>query len=174
MLPAPKPELELDCFLEIEGVSPAHAEEVALALAEELEAWLETPDAEQQGEVDSAREVAKQLRMLGWLINADGADAPLRGDAVPADGVTSLGVDRKKLLGELETLTARVNEMLLPPIASGVRRRVTPPAGIDMSALWGNDDDERTVVKKSKWQQNHTTNRALTGRPGSDPPPSDR
>jgi hypothetical protein len=164
MLPALKAELELDCFLEIEGVSPAHAEEVALALAEEVEAWTLTPDAEQQGEVDSAREVAKQLRLLGWLINA--------GDADPHDPVTGLGADRKKLLGELEMLTARVNEMLLPPIASGVRRRITPPAGIELAALWGADDDEQTVVKKSKWQQPHTTNRALTGRPGSDPPPS--
>jgi hypothetical protein len=168
--PAEKTELELDCFLEIEGVSPAHAEEIALALAEELEAWALTPDAEQQGEVDSAREVGKQLRMLGWLINA--------GDAAASDATTSLGADRKKLLGELEMLTARVNELLLPPIASGVRRRVTPPSGVDLSSLWGAEDDEQTVVKKSKWQQSHTTNRALTGRPGSnppsDPPPSDR
>jgi hypothetical protein len=88
--------------------------------------------------------------------------------------VTSLGADRKKLLGELEMLTARVNEMLLPPVASGVRRRITPPAGIPLAALWGAEDDEQTVVKKSKWQQGHTTNRALTGRPGSDPPPSGR
>jgi hypothetical protein len=160
MLPATKAEQELDCFLEIEGVSPAHAEEVALALAEELEAWAETPDAEQQGEVDSAREVAKQLRMLGWLINA--------GDAAPGDPMTGLGADRKKLLGELEMLTARVNEMLLPPVASGVRRRFTPPVGIPLASLWGADDEEQTVVKKSKWQQGHTTNRAL--RPGSDPP----
>ena len=166
MLPATKAELDLDCFLEIEGVSPAHAEEVALALAEELEAWAQTPDAEKQGELDSAREVAKQLRMLGWLINA--------GDAAPGDAVTALGADRKKLLGELEMLTARVNEMLLPPIASGVRRRITPPCGMPLAALWGADDEEQTVVKKSKWQRGHTTNRALTGRPGSDPPPSGR
>ncbi len=165
MLPATKPELELDCFLEIEGLSAVHAEEVALALAEELEAWLATPDAAQQGEVDGARQIAQELRMLGWLINAD---APPRGDeALALDG------DKKRLLGELEMLTARANELLLPPIASGVRRRVTPPTGIDLSALWGTDDDERTVVKKAKWQQSHTTNRALTGRPGSDPPPSD-
>lgn len=171
MLPATKAALELDCFLEIEGVSPAHAEEVALALAEEVEAWTQTPDAAQLGEVDSARELAKQLRMLGWLINAD---AP--GDAGDSDDrVTSLGADRKKLLGELEMLTARVNEILLPPVASGVRRRITPPAGMPLAALWGADEDERTVVKKSKWQQTHTTNRALTGtgRPGSDPPSRD-
>ncbi|MBL8739991.1 MAG: hypothetical protein JNK04_02820, partial [Myxococcales bacterium] len=144
--PAIKPELELDCFLEIEGVSPAHAEEVALALAEELEAWLSTSQAVEQGEVESAREVAKQLRLLGWLINDC---APDGGD----DSVTALGADRKKLLVELELLTARVNEMLLPPAASGVRRRITPPAGIELAALWGADDDEQTVVKKSKWQQ---------------------
>lgn len=164
MLPATRAELELDCFLEIEGVSPAHAEEIALALAEEVEAWTETPAAEQQGEVEPAREVAKQLRMLGWLINA--------GDAAPGDRVTGLGADRTKLLGELELLTARVNEMLLPPIASGVRRRITPHAGVPLAALWGADDEEQTVVKKSKWQRGHTTNRALTGRSGSEPPPS--
>jgi hypothetical protein len=147
-------QLELECFLEIEGVSAAHAEEVALALAEEVDEWVAAGKADEQGEADSAREVSKQLRLLGWLINAE------------------LGGDRQKMLAELELLTARVNDLLLPPVVSGVRRKFTPPAGMQLAALFGADDEEQTIVKTSKWHLSRNTNRALSGRPGSDPPPS--
>lgn len=153
-LPAKIAELELDCFLEIEGVSAAHAEEVALALAEELDEWVGSGAADEQGEADSSRELSKQLKLLGWLINAE------------------LGGDREKMLAELEMLTARVNELLLPPVVSGMRRKLTPHAGMPLAELFGADDEEQTIVKKAKWNLSRNTNRALSGRPGSDPPPS--
>jgi len=152
--PAKIAELELECFLEIEGVSAAHAEEVALALAEELDEWAASGKANEQAEADCGRELSKQLKLLGWLINAE------------------LGGDRQKMLAELEMLTARVNELLLPPFVSGVRRKITPPAGMALAALFSADAEEQTIVKKAKWNLSRNTNRALLGRPGSDPPPS--
>ncbi len=148
-------ETEVDCYLEIEGASPSHAEAVSEALAEEIEAWMEDGRALDPEEASIAESLIRELRVIGWLVSTD--------------RTRSTG----ELMSKLELLVTKANELLLPP-AERSHRRLTPPAGVDLSKYLDFDDsDEGTIVKRSTWDRTHTTNRALNG-PKSTPPKSQR
>lgn len=137
----------------MQGASPAHAEEVAVALAEEVEAWLAATQHDEQ-DVAVAIELTRQLRLLGWLVAVD------------------LGGDMARMMTQLEQLMAAAGELTQPPVMSGVRRKVTPHAGVPLAELYGAEDDERTVVKKSKWESAPRSANRILEKDGSDPPPS--
>lgn len=145
--------VELDCFLEIEGASGDDAEEIAAAMADEIEAWISADGAVDTDEATSARELAKQIRLLGWLVSVEGG-----------------GADSPRLMEQLEQLVARATDLVTPPANSGVRRRLTPPAALDLSKIYEelDDEDDRTMVRKSMWDQSRSTNRLLD-RQGSSP-----
>lgn len=138
-------QVELDCFLEVEGAVGCQAEEVASAVAEEVEAWVEAGKAADETEAANATEVARQLRVIGWLI-----------------AVEMQGEDLGKMMEQLEELVARATEVMTPPATSGVRRKFTPPVPFSVASLYDVDeDDDMTVVRKAKWDQARSTNRIL-------------
>ncbi len=147
-LPSSDHRAELDCFLQVEGATGADAEEVALALADELEDFAQSASAEVAKE---ARETSKELRLFGFLVNAE------------------LGGDRPRMVEQLEELATRANDLIAPPVVSGVRRRITPAAPMPLASLYGADDEERTAVRS--WMPGKSTNRVLAG---EDLPPSSR
>ncbi len=160
-------EAEIDCFLEFQGASAAHAEEIAAALSEELDAWVVAGNASDEREAHAAAEVSKQLRLLGWLVSVESGDSAAR------------------LMEQLEQLLGRANDVMSGPMVSGIRRKLTPPVGISIAELYAEgDESELTVVKKAKWDQSRSTNRILQGdegpastrgsRPDSEPPPTPR
>ncbi|NUP06170.1 MAG: hypothetical protein HOW73_08940 [Polyangiaceae bacterium] len=147
---------ELECFLEVQGATAREAEEVACALAEELEAWAKDASSPARAagaaslseeETSGALELARELRLLGWLVSVD------------------LGADFAKLMDRLEGLVARATDVLMPPVdnlaESGPRRKHTPPAGLSLVTLFGAEDEEQTVVKKAKWDTSRSTNHVL-------------
>lgn len=148
-------ETEIDCYLEIEGASPSQSEAISEALAEEIEAWMEDGRALDPEEASVAEALIRELRVIGWLVSTDGAKSTT------------------ELMAKLELLVTKANELLLPP-AERSHRRLTPPAGVDLSKYLDFDEtDEGTIVKRSTWDQTHTTNRALQGTgPKSTPPKS--
>lgn len=143
LTPSGPPPPDTDCFLEIEGASPSDAEAVCEAVAEELEVWLEDERASDADEAAVAETVLRELRVVAWLVSTEGR--------IVAD-----------LMIKLEILVTKANELLVPRPA-GSQRKITPPAGVDLSQYMDFDDDESegTVVKRSAWDRKHTTNRAL-------------
>lgn len=140
---------EVDCYLEFEGASPAHAEAVTEAVAEEIEAWMDDGRALDADESSVAEALIRELRVVGWLVSTG----------------STRGIS--DLMSQLELLVTKANELLLPQ-PSGSQRKLTPPAGIDLSQYMDFDDaDEGTVVKRSAWDRTHTTNRALQTPPKS-------
>lgn len=144
---------ELECFLEVQGASAPHTEEATGALADELEAWLSADHILDKNEREIALEVARQLRMLGWLISVD------------------LAGDTSKMMDQLEWLVARANDLMTPAMTSGVRRRLTPLRPLPIAALYAEEED-LTVVKKAKWDVAARSTNRLLKKDGSDPPPS--
>lgn len=153
------PNVELDCFLEIEGVYTPFAEEIAGAVAEEIEAWVAGDAPVDRREAEAALSVAKQLRVLGWLIGGELGDNP--------------AASRERF----EVLIHQVGEILLPPAARDggsaepkSRRHFSSAMILATQSLYDLESED-TVVKRAAWERN--TNRAL---PGSDhpPPPSGR
>lgn len=149
----PMKQPELECFLEVQGASAPHTEEATAALADELEAWLGGNHLRDKAERDIALEVVRQLRMLGWLISVD------------------LAADTSKMVEQLECLVARANDLMTPPMTSGVRRRLTPLRPLPISAMYSEEDD-RTVVKKAKWDVARSSTNRLLKKDDSEPPPS--
>lgn len=145
-------ELDLDCFLEVEGASAQAAEEMAIAVAEEVETWVRDGHALDSAEADCAHELARQMRVVGWMVSVD-----------EGDGVA-------RLIDQLELLVFRAGELTVPPAVSGVRRRLTPPAGLAVADLLADDfdsDEDLTQVRKSKWDVTRSTNRVLETSPAS-------
>ncbi|MFO0554911.1 MAG: hypothetical protein U0271_41425 [Polyangiaceae bacterium] len=153
-------ELDLDCFLEVEGASATAAEEMAIAVAEEVESWVRDGNALDAAEAECAYELARQMRVVGWMVSVDS------------------GEEIARLIDQLEILVFRAGELTVPPAVSGIRRRLTPPRGLAVADLFSDDfdsDEDLTQVRKSKWDVTRSTNRVLeTGpssqrRPGSNP-----
>jgi hypothetical protein len=152
--------------LEFEGAPLAVGEEVAAAVAEELEkASLLAGTLEEAGRTE-ARAIARELRL--WVFLASMCDRSDRSE-------------RESLVERLERLAGRAYLVLeVPPIADeetpAVEARPTPvPALIgrivDIHELAsGGFEDEMTEVKKAKWER--SANRALgDGARGSSSPP---
>lgn len=146
------PGVDLDCYLEIEGKYAPWAEEIAGAVADEIEAWVDDARAIDGHEVDAARAVAKQIRVLGWLVGSELGDDP--------------AASRERF----EVLMDQVGEIMLASVCDPKARRHFSTAMVLATQSLYDLESEETVVKRGAWER--TPNRAL---PGSDrPPPSGR
>ncbi len=116
-------------------LSGPQLEELAIVVADAVEAWVYRGGASCLTDADSACNLSAQLRVLGWLC---AVAAPDHADPAPADAPSFA-----MLYDEL----ARALELLDDPPVSGTRPRATPRPGFIEPAA-ASADDEETVVRR--------------------------
>ncbi len=136
--------------LEFVGAPALVGEEIATALADELDRLAAPGSSVSDDERFDLRELARELRMVGYMLSVcDRRDGP-------------------SLLARLEGYAWKSYVLVEAP-APG---ELTPPRGREFAArIVDVDFDEDTAVKRAKWDVKRSTNRVLTG--SSDPPPPD-
>ena len=131
--------------IEVGSPSGRDLEDLSIWVAEAVDDWASEKAVADPEDAESARQLARALRVLGWMASID---------------------QRRDLAAEESLIEAllRAFELLLPTTApaSGERRKLTPIASIALRDLRTLDepdhDEEETVVRKAL---SRSTNRIL-------------